>query len=1047
MADGNSFETARRKNPSRTGRTVNGTLGGGETDDYYSFRIPFNRGTIDFGLTDIPSGFNFSLELYDSDQRLVRKSSRGGNADESVNLNVNRGDYFVRVRQIGSTSDAGRYSLTLQSNPDRAGNVREGARDLNEVLVNGNATVRDFVSQGDRRDFYEFTLDERSVVELTFRSFQQNSDVLFQDGTGTNTSQTGFRTISKTLDAGLHTLRVVPVPGSGRGVATRYSLEVNITAEDHGGGPNPPVDNVGDDFESARAIAVRSTETTFADNIGGDDTSDFFRFTTNDRGDLALGISGNNRAVQFNLFNGQRQFLGTGTNGLSISDLQSGTYFLQLRPSTSGAPSTPYTLSTLLSPIDGVGNTFGSAKLITVNATQRIESDGVGGTDPADFFRFNAAAAGDLQLTLTGTSQPLTLTLFNASQNAIQTSTNNRLSFTNLQSGNYFIRVSPSTSGAPFSAYNLRTFLAPDQVGDAATVTDSTLVTTPGTSPFPVIGIDLQDYNDFASVDDEDFFRLELTEPYNFISLSLEGLSANLDLQFFKAGSTSRVTSSLGGTTVDALEGSVGPGTYYVRVFAPDGSTGSSYSLKMALDSENVRPSITRDVFPTGNSNARLLTDVTNLSEAFFVATDDVLGLGLFRSQGTLDTTIRVGSFTSITDIEAVGSSVYIAGARANTGLELYRWTNDGTPTGQIELVSDINPGTGGSGVQDLIGVGNNLYFRAAENGTPQDAILYRTNGTTVTEIANVGPSPQNFTVVDNSTLYYTVDSEIGRGDFLKRIRNAGAANPNAPEDFNTISGVELAFVDNLKAVGTDLFFTAEEFNTTEVRVEDRQWRRLNTTTGALSTYDVTVDGENGVGSFTTSIAVASGYAYFVANALTGQGPELFRANLSTAPGAGTRVSVQALPEIATGFSDSFITNLTAYNGSLFFNADANDGTGNTLFVVANAGAMSTPTAQRVDLPNVTATGSDPQEFTIANDILYFTATTSTTGREIWSYDGSASPTAGSSYELPLNFEIAPGTDGSDPLELIAVGDNNGSGGRIYFTADDGTRGREVWVI
>ncbi|MEO1148246.1 MAG: hypothetical protein AAFY26_21935, partial [Cyanobacteria bacterium J06638_22] len=838
-------------------------------------------------------------------------------------------------------------------------------------------------------------------------------------------------------------LRVVPVPGNGRGVTTRYSLQVDIDPVNHGGSPPPPdQDLVGNTFEEARAIAVRSTETTFSDNIGGTDTSDFFRFTTNNSGDLDLGISGNNRAVEFNLFNGQRQFLRTGNNGLSVSNLQGGTYFLQLRPGSSGAPSTPYTLSTLLSPIDGVGNNFGSAKLITVDATLRTEAEGVGGTDPADFYRFNAGEIGDLQLSLTGISQPIRLTLLNASQNQIGTSTNNSLDVSGLQTGNYFIRVAPVNGGAPFSSYNLRTLLAPDRVGDSQA--DATLVTDPGTSPFPVINETPQDYVDFASGNDQDFFKLVLTEEYNFVSLSLEDLTANLNLQFFEEGSNTRVTSNLSGTTVDALEGSVGPGTYFVRVFAPGGSAGSSYTLKMAVDSENVRPSITRDVFPTGDSNARLLTSVDNLSEAFFAATDDNQGLGLFRSQGGLDTTIRVGSFTSITALEAVGSSVYIAGSRAGTGLELYRWTNDGSSTGQINLVADINPGTGGSNVQDLIAVGNNLYFRAAADGTPQNAVLYRTNGTTVTEVENVGSAPANFTVVGNS-LYYTVDSAAGRGDVLRRINNAGGGSPTDPEVLNTISGVELAFVDNLQAIGNNLFFTSEQFNSTEMLIENREWRRLSNT-GQLSTYDATGDEENGVGAFTISIAVADGYAYFVADASLGQGPELFRANLNTAPGGDTTVPVEQLAEIATGFLSPNITNLTSYNGDLFFNAT--DGSGNTLFVVQNAGAGTTPTATKVDLPGVAASGSDPQEFIVANDILYFSATTATTGREVWSYDGSGSSVASGSYELPLNFEIVPGATGSEPQELIAVGANaQGSGGRIYFTANDGVRGREVWVI
>jgi len=89
---------------------------------------------------------------------------------------------------------------------------------------------------------------------------------------------------------------------------------------------------------------------------------------------------------------------------------------------------------------------------------------------------------------------------------------------------------------------------------------------------------------------------------------------------------------------------------------------------------------------------------------------------------------------------------------------------------------------------------------------------------------------------------------------------------------------------------------------------------------------------------------------------------------------------------------------------------------------------------------------TNPASFTVASGILYFVATTTADGREVWSYDGTTlnDPTNSNNYEL--SFDIAPGDASSDPEDLITAG-GTVIGGRLFFTANDGTSGREVWVI
>jgi ELWxxDGT repeat protein len=79
------------------------------------------------------------------------------------------------------------------------------------------------------------------------------------------------------------------------------------------------------------------------------------------------------------------------------------------------------------------------------------------------------------------------------------------------------------------------------------------------------------------------------------------------------------------------------------------------------------------------------------------------------------------------------------------------------------------------------------------------------------------------------------------------------------------------------------------------------------------------------------------------------------------------------------------------------------------------------------------AGGSDPRALTRVGDLVFFTAADGTHGRELWVTDGSTDGTR-------LVRDIRPGSSGSAPRDLTAVGD------RLFFTAIDGTHGREPWV-
>jgi len=84
--------------------------------------------------------------------------------------------------------------------------------------------------------------------------------------------------------------------------------------------------------------------------------------------------------------------------------------------------------------------------------------------------------------------------------------------------------------------------------------------------------------------------------------------------------------------------------------------------------------------------------------------------------------------------------------------------------------------------------------------------------------------------------------------------------------------------------------------------------------------------------------------------------------------------------------------------------------------------------------------GSDPQHLTVAGKFLYFSADDGIFGRELWRTDGTLAGTM-------LVRDIHVGPLGSDPTELIEFTDRPGfnPSTRLYFSANDGLHGRELW--
>jgi ELWxxDGT repeat protein len=143
--------------------------------------------------------------------------------------------------------------------------------------------------------------------------------------------------------------------------------------------------------------------------------------------------------------------------------------------------------------------------------------------------------------------------------------------------------------------------------------------------------------------------------------------------------------------------------------------------------------------------------------------------------------------------------------------------------------------------------------------------------------------------------------------------------------------------------------------------------------------------------------------------------------------------------DINPGLPGSNPTELVAFRGLIFFAAD-NGFQGRELWT-----SDGTPQGTRLlkDI-NLGPNDSSPQYLTLVRDdrlptkgLLYFTADDGNFGRELWRTDGTLQGTR-------MVRNINPGAASSDPLELVKFQDAPGRE-RLFFSATNGVNGRELW--
>ncbi|MGP0063459.1 MAG: beta strand repeat-containing protein [Isosphaeraceae bacterium] len=198
----------------------------------------------------------------------------------------------------------------------------------------------------------------------------------------------------------------------------------------------------------------------------------------------------------------------------------------------------------------------------------------------------------------------------------------------------------------------------------------------------------------------------------------------------------------------------------------------------------------------------------------------------------------------------------------------------------------------------------------------------------------------------------------------------------------------------------------------------DQLWESNGTAAGTVRVSDGN-DGNGGINP--TDLTVVGNTLYFAADNLT-NGDQLWKSN-------GTASGTTMVTDSNGGIDP---TDLTDFNGTLYFAGfDSNDGT--QLFTSDGTAAGTTIV---LDIAGPTGAnskpGSYPSDLTAVGGLLYFEATSASSGSQLWATNGTASGTT-----MLTSGDAANG--GISPQFLIAMGNT------LYFNGFDPTNGFQLW--
>ncbi|RUS98503.1 hypothetical protein DSM106972_081320 [Dulcicalothrix desertica PCC 7102] len=433
------------------------------------------------------------------------------------------------------------------------------------------------------------------------------------------------------------------------------------------------------------------------------------------------------------------------------------------------------------------------------------------------------------------------------------------------------------------------------------------------------------------------------------------------------------------------------------------------------------------DIRPgTASSNPSNLTNLNGM--LFFTASDGMYGSDvswLWVIDKPNGTPLRISTGSSpvapnASNLISVGNSLFFTANDGISGTELWRLTPSGSTVGSPTLINIRTRDAGSSNPSNLTDVNGILFFTADDGVGGRELWLMNPGSSTPNQISirfgAAGSNPSNLTNI-NGRLYFSADDGINGTEiwFVDTV----SGTPGTATRLEVRTGAASSNPGNFTNVNGTLYFTADSGRGMEVF-------RLGSN-GSISPVNTISPTTEGVSN--PSNLVSLGDSLFFSGFQKAAGRELWR--VDSAGNLGFARNIRN-----NGSSDP--SNFVNINGTIYFVAD--DGTYGRELWRLDADGNS---AMVGDIRSSNGFGSNPSNFIDVNGVIYFTADDGNSGTELWRISGSnTTPT------LVRNINTSSGSNfgisysiGSNPSNLTNVN------GVLYFTADDGISGRELWRI
>lgn len=412
----------------------------------------------------------------------------------------------------------------------------------------------------------------------------------------------------------------------------------------------------------------------------------------------------------------------------------------------------------------------------------------------------------------------------------------------------------------------------------------------------------------------------------------------------------------------------------------------------------------------------------------YFAANDGVTGYELWKSDGTTDGTLLVrDSFpgwdgSGPRELTQVGNLVFFRARCCPStdpmakGWEL--WRSDGTENGTV-MVVDIHPGPGDSFPADLVNVEGMLLFSANDGVRGRE--LWKSSGTEAgTELvknmaSDVSSSGPRIFCGANGTLFFVADDGVHGQELWKSDgTHTGTALVRDICPDHSCSGP-----DSLTRFGGHVFFSASDGHADDAAGAEL-WKSDGTEAGTRLVADI----EPGpADSYARNLVVAGDGLFFLTHVWYD------RRMLWRTDGTEDGTVLLAGPSLPKDYSSASF--LTGVNESIFF-AASTDSWGSELW-------MSDGTVEGTGLVADIWPGplsARPRPVATVRETLYFLADDGQHGREVWLSDGTRDGTL-----LVADIRAGPASSFGKfgPHEFAVVDET------AFFWADDGESGKELW--